>query len=401
MSHQGENFFSTPSLLVISPEERKKLSGKLNLIVKGQGTLLFHLKAGSTKFHVDMVGKENSMRFQLDKEGARLLENGETVMHSPGSKLDPEPNAPYWISFDAGNWWFKYGIGEVRNSLTREQFVGLMREWMQDVYQFQFSEEVEVVEIYRDPVTVDPPAKVKHPDNISIDDVAHNRFTVPANLTPTCQKLYQNVAGKNFKLNTADFPDFTAAIERSIRTEGAWCHTRLKEKADEFGEPNILATYLRITLGQNQGESPGIPYVVEIWPPKHYSPIHSHANANAVIRVLHGQIHVDLFPMLSEYHREPFASVDFLEGEVAWISPRYNQIHRLINTNPANLTCITIQCYLYGSKDTEHYRYFDYLEDNGDKDIHQYEPDSDMDFIDFKEKMREEWEAYLATGSGE
>ena len=54
-------------------------------------------------------------------------------------------------------------------------------------------------------------------------------------------------------------------------------------------------------------------------------------------------------------------------------------------------TCITIQCYMYESANTEHYDYFDYLGTKNAKN--QYEPDSDMDFLAFKEKMRTEWES--------
>lgn len=400
MSHHSEGFTKTPSLLTVSAADRKKLGNKTDLIVRGQGTLLFHLSKGAKEFWVDMVGEEDTMRFTLGADGARLYENGELVMHSHGARLDPEPKAPYWLSFDAGNGWFKYGIGEVRDSLTQEHFI-LFRDWVYKVKRFEFPDEVRVDELYRDPVTVDPPPKVKDTNEITIDDVAHNLYTVPANLTPTCRKLYQNVGGRNFTLNTPDFPDFAAAIEHSIRTPGCWCHTKLEEKSTEFGKPDLLATYLRITLGQNQGESPGIPYVVEIWPPGHFSPIHNHAGAHAVIRVLYGEIHVDLYPMLSDVHRhDPYASVDFKEGDVAWITPRYHQVHRLTNTNPNNVTCITIQCYLYGEGDNQHYRYFDYLEDSDDKDIHKFDPNSDMDFVDFKVKIKEEWDAFLASGTG-
>jgi hypothetical protein len=59
----------------------------------------------------------------------------------------------------------------------------------------------------------------------------------------------------------------------------------LKSKSGEFGHEDFLGTYLRITLGYNLGDSPGIPYVLEIWPAGHYSPIHDHGDANAVIKV--------------------------------------------------------------------------------------------------------------------
>ena len=101
----------------------------------------------------------------------------------------------------------------------------------------------------------------------------------------------------------------------NIVTEGCICNTILQNKSREFNKdkPNFLETYLRITLGQNNGESPGIPYVMEIWPIGHYSPIHNHGGANAIIRVLHGNIHVKLYPFLCS-QKEPiktFAEKDF------------------------------------------------------------------------------------------
>ena len=44
---------------------------------------------------------------------------------------------------------------------------------------------------------------------------------------------------------------------------------------------------------------------------------------------------------------------------------------------------------MYEDDNKKHYDYFDYLDSNGDKQ--QYEPDSDMDFINFKELMQKEW----------
>jgi hypothetical protein len=216
-----------------------------------------------------------------------------------------------------------------------------------------------------------------------------------ANLVPIAQKMYECIAGPKFTLNTPDFPDFTQAIEYSIKTPGLWCYKKIREKSREFNpdKPNIAETYLRITLGENNGESPGIPYVMEIWPVGHYSPIHSHANANAIIRVLSGEIHVSLYPFLSEGADivPPFGSVSFKQDDITWISPTLNQVHQLKNLETNTYTCITIQCYMYQEKDGRHYDYFDYLGDKGVK--HQYEPDSDMEFLTFKEHIRTEWNA--------
>jgi len=213
-----------------------------------------------------------------------------------------------------------------------------------------------------------------------------------SNLPLTSQKLYNAISGSNIKLDDADFPQFSQAIEYSIRTPGLWCYEKLKEKSTEFNKdkPNELETYLRITLGQNNGESPGIPYVMEIWPPNHYSPIHNHAGAEAIIRVLYGSINVNLYPFLCGQINgvKPFGEVEFGTNEYTWISPGLNQTHQLKNTHQT-ITCVSLNCYLYDNNNSVHYDYFDYLDANGQ--IQHYEPDSDMDFINFKKLMKKEW----------
>jgi len=217
-----------------------------------------------------------------------------------------------------------------------------------------------------------------------------------ANLPTIAQQLYNCMAGERFVLDSPDFPDFSKAIERSIGTPGLWCYQTLQDKSREFNKdkPNILETYLRITLGQNNGESPGIPYVMEIWPVGHYSPVHNHGGADAVIRVLHGEINVALFPFLCDEKDgiNAFAEAAFKKNDITWLSPSLNQVHQLTNLAKNKETCITIQCYMYESDDTVHYNYFDYLDNDGNKQ--QYEPDSDMEFVQFKALMKQEWNTY-------
>jgi hypothetical protein len=257
----------------------------------------------------------------------------------------------------------------------------------------EYESSLQPIRLLKDPITTQVPFIIKGVNELTMDDIAGNRYLPSAALSASAQQLYQCVSGKKFVLNTPDFPDFSDAIEYSIATPGCWCYERLQQKATEFNKekPQPLETYLRITLGQNNGESPGIPYVMEIWPVGHYSPIHNHSGANAIIRVLHGDIHVKLFPYLCDDKDgvEPFAEADFTTNDITWLSPTHNQIHQLVNLQTNKDTCITIQCYLYDSDDNQHYDYFDYLGDDHSKN--QYEPDSDMDFLSFKEKMEEEW----------
>jgi len=254
----------------------------------------------------------------------------------------------------------------------------------------EVNQDVQSLIVFRDPVVIEPPVRIVPSDAMSMDDAATAAVTVPAGLNPACQQLYGNVSGEKFVLNTDDFPEFTEAVERSIKTPTMWCYEELRRKESEFGAPDPLGTYLRITLGQNMGNSPGVPYVMEIWPVGHYSPIHNHSDANAIIRVLHGTITVKLFSMLSFAHDTPFAITEFTEGEVTYLSPDLNQTHQLVN-NDKSRSCITIQCYQYDGTDKQHYEYFDYL-DTANKVVGHFYPASDMDFVEFKKTMKKEWD---------
>jgi hypothetical protein len=308
-----------------------------------------------------------------------------------------QAGAYYWVSLDSQNQRLYAGIGEARteNAIYTYEFAKgdtweenkLFLESLTTVV----ADNLTFTNLLRDPITSSVPLVVKDTDHLTMNHIAAGIHMPKANLSHTSQKLYDCITGKNFVLNTKEFPDFTKAIEYSINTPGMWCYERLREKATEFNKdkPDYKETYLRITLGENNGESPGIPYVMEIWPVGHYSPIHNHGSSSAVIRVLNGSINVSLFPFLSPDVVEPFAKVDFKKNHITWISPTLNQVHQLKNLEGNKDTCITIQCYMYENHDTAHYDYFDYLDADGK--TQQYEPDSDMGFLEFKKTMKAEW----------
>lgn len=374
-------------------------------VVPGQGTATLTLNEPgpfTITFRASRAVGVPALRWRVDHDGAilsRSTEEGgwEELGHFAAASVDPEPLCPYWFSVDCHNRALRYGKGEMRLGTTIAAHLFEPRPpavepdpcgWLAALDRF----EIDVPTgpgsfLWRDPVTAEPPMRVVSHDTLTMADIAYGRVTVPASLTPTCQKLYDNVAGARFLLDTPDFPDFSAAIEASIRDPDGWCAKVLKRKADEFGSHDVLKTYLRITLGLNQGESPGIPYVMEIWPSGHYSPIHNHGGADAVIRVLHGAITVSLYPMLSPHHETPFATKTFVKDDVTWISERLNQVHMLKNHDPA-VPCITIQCYLYADDNRTHWPYFDYLEPDG---IGHFDPNSDADFLTFKQLMQQEW----------
>jgi len=378
------------------------VQSKINLIVHGQGIFVFDIKDITQKciFKIQNSDKTKGLKVILTPLSVEVIQKPENqpLIDIKSRGLLNKKGVYYWISIDSQNRQLYAGIGEARmeSVIYRHQFEMTKenKEFLENLSQITISNKsaINPIRLIRDPVTMNVPMRIKDTDELTMTDIASNSYLPTAYLSPTSKKLYDCIAGKNFKLNTKDFSDFANAIEYSIATPGLWCYEKLKQKSTEFNpdKPNELETYLRITLGQNNGESPGIPYVMEIWPPHHYSPIHNHGGASAVIRVLHGKIDVSLYSFLCDEKDtiKPFGEEVFNTEEVTWISPTLNQVHKLENKNE-HTTCITIQCYMYENEDETHYDYFDYLDDDGNKQ--QYEPDSDMDFITFRETIKEEW----------
>lgn len=379
------------------------------LPVHGQGVFVFNhvMKANPCTFVFVNGDQNNGLRVEFTESAVAVCEAASLkplVDSNNKTGLSTHAGAYYWFSLDSQNQRLYAGVGEPRletaiysykfpvgTKATRESNK-LFLESLTGVF---YGKELTLIRMIKDPITASIPLVVKHMDALTMDHIASAAAMPIANLPAICQKLYNCIAGKNFRLDTPDFPDFPQAIEYSIRTPGMWCYNKLLDKSREFNpdKPDVRETYLRITLGENNGESPGIPYVMEIWPVGHYSPIHSHANASAIIRVLNGEINVSLYPFLCAEKDgvPPFAAATFQKDEIAWITPTLNQTHKLLNLPTNSYTCITIQCYMYTERDTRHYDYFDYLDADGAQQ--QYEPDSDMDYLDFKALIKSEWDA--------
>lgn len=355
------------------------------------------LKIKFMKDHKDPINHKGHIVITIIRNGVELIlqdtNNNMGLLNSNGSY--------YWFSLDSQNHLLYAGIGEPRleNAKYRYQLPQYPEDIRKENKSFLESlshvglSNIHIIRISNDPINAAIPLLIKNTNDLSMDDIASMKYMPKANLSVESQKLYDCISGDKFILDDESFPDFSKAIEYSIYTSGCWCNTTIQKKATEFNKdkPNIKETYLRITLGNNNGESPGIPYVMEIWPSGHFSPIHNHAGADAIIRVLYGQIHVKLFPFLcAEKSGIPeFGTADFSKGDITWISPTLNQTHQLVNHNMSQ-SCITIQCYTYENDNKHHYDYFDYIDANGSKQ--QYEPDSDMDFVLFKKTMKLEWE---------
>jgi hypothetical protein len=375
------------------------------LIIKGQGVFFFEQKdiTKPSIFTISSADKKTSLKviFTTSAILVKNMQTNEPYIDPTNTKgLSPLSGAYYWFSLDAQNQQLYAGVGEARldtviYSYKFQQIKGnkLSLETLSMIEILSESVSLKPLRLLRDPITLTVPMLIKHTNQLKMMDIAKGTHLPTANLSSMGQKLYNCIAGPKFVLDDTDFPDFSKAIEYSIKTPGLWCNTKLQQKANEFSKdkPNLNETYLRITLGQNNGESPGVPYVMEIWPIGHFSPVHNHGASNAVIKVLHGTIHVKLFPFLCDSSGSvpEFRTAEFKKGDITWISENLNQVHQLENLKSNTETCITIQCYMYDENNVAHYDYFDYLD--GDGKVQQYEPDSDMDFVTFKKQMKEEW----------
>jgi hypothetical protein len=372
----------------------QKKTTEIQWIVKGQGVLLFEHTDVHSPCTFDLVNaaKEVVLTVEFKTMGIDVGYNGNPLVDPNNTKgLVSTPGAYYWISLDAQNQRIMTGIGEARKEtvLYQYQLPNQEKQCLESLTTIQITNAVSnPLRLLRDPITRTVPLNVLNTNKLTMSHIAQGNHMPVANLSAIGQKLYGCIAGPRFVLDDKDFPEFSKAIEYSIATPSCWCYETLVAKSKEFGEPNIKETYLRITLNENNGESPGIPYVMEIWPVGHYSPVHNHGGAEAIIRVLHGGIHVQLFSFLGG---NSFGSAEFKKGDCTWISPTLNQVHQLKNKDSNKDTCITIQCYMYDSDDTRHYDYFDYLDAKGA--VQQFTPNSDMDFLAFKEQMRKEWAA--------
>jgi hypothetical protein len=334
-------------------------------------------------------------------------------------------NASYWVSIDKNNRILKYGKGEMRKettlvSIKYAEVPTLLNQKVENEYEWIDSLQFIHPKIRKSrrkihgsmrtsayPVVVNAPRVVS--TDISVSDIGGKKVP-PSSLSKECQTLYGNVsqfALEHEHVNMAQsgerisFSDFGQAVEYSLRTKGGIANLLYQYKIDhpEFDSDTsaegFKQSYLRITLGRALGQSPGIPYVMEIWPYNCGSPIHDHGNTHAIIKALRGSIDIELFRMLPQNDTlKPFDKFTVQEGEVTYIMPTTNQFHRL--SNPNGKTCITIQCYSYGDRDREHYPYFNYSTPNGKQEGH-FNPISDCDFNEFKAKIFQEWNGYLES----
>jgi len=238
------------------------------------------------------------------------------------------------------------------------------------------------------PVVVNVAPVVVGRDAITLENIAHSDCVPASELPDASQVLWGTVSGERIRVSDSD----AAAINYSLDTPGKTLYeiVERKRRQSEFGDPHMV--YVRVTIGPPLGDSPGSPFVMEIWPVGCYSPVHNHGGTVAVIKVLHGSILSRWYnPLADKDNPEPvsFAEQTFDAGGVTWLTPEMYQTHQLRNPR-SDTACVTIQSYRYLTDDDVHYEYFDYVGPKGGE-LKHFTPDSDITYTELIERVRKEY----------
>jgi len=377
-------------------------------------------------FSLDVEGKREPAQFVIKEKGKDLR----VLIATKDEKAACQPAnyVSYWFSYDRDAMVLKYGKGypmtettllmydflaEAKNEnekadirKTYEPFFNAMHKKQVIVYGLPpitgGGSLVNILPLFQfrpNPFVSNYPALVKDSSTVTLFDLDRGQYMLSSSLPSACQELYGNI--KNLTLEYPENPimKLSDAIRYSIVTPDKLLYKKLQEKKCEFGKDSKLEeTYLRITLGPNQRTGPGIPYVLEIWPSGHYSPVHDHGNSCAVIKVLFGRITISVFNQQTEPpapEPEFIRKFDAKEGDITWISPGWFQTHQL-KSNTDDF-CATIQCYRYANDDMIHWPGFDYpSQDRHDHHLEVFYPNSDFTFIYMRSQVLQEYQEYLS-----
>jgi hypothetical protein len=224
----------------------KKTTSPVNLIVHGQGVFLFNTKEAAI---LSLANKDKSDGLQVSLSDTEFLVTrmaNSDRYESQGKKggLTNKSGAYYWFSLDSQNQLLQAGVGEprVETACYTYQFDRSDKLWeanksfLESLVSIDLPNTVTPLRLLKDAVTNAVPLLLKGTNTLTMDDVAGTEYLASASLSASAQTLYNCVAGENFVLDTPDFPDFSKAIEYSIRTPGMWCNTRIQQKANEFSK---------------------------------------------------------------------------------------------------------------------------------------------------------------------
>ena len=347
------------------------------------------------------------------------------VVEKEGIGSEPKRLLSYWFSYDRDACTVKYGKGYrmVETTLFTHDFLKKeSRKQLEKFFNaanpiyvmvlfvgggtFSYAPLIEVESSFQfeeNPVVSNYPPLVKDSDKATLLDVDQNLFMFSKSLPTACQELHANI--RNMELEHPAHPYYPGvklsdAIRYSLTTEGMMLAKIIKKKREshEFDDPSEV--YIRVTLGPDMRTGPGVSYVLELWPSKCKSPVHNHGASCAVIKVLFGQIQINIFnkggnpPTTTDFIKK----FDAVKDDVTWMDSNWYQSHQLVNTTSD--FCATIQCYKYAAGDKIHWPGFDFVAvgDQSPKPVlDTFMPNSDATFQEMRNTVLKEYHDHLAS----
>ena len=345
----------------------------------------------------DLIFQVNDSRIELKNGNGSVelvssREAGFRLLHFDSSE------SVIWISFSnldrqiSENNFIKFGYGETLETNIIAHYTFDHKEGFKSISidNIAIDSKVEVVEsiCLNDPFVKDfEPLIFPDKESVPIKELNKNYKTKEDH--PEFLQLYEKINKVYITKIVSD------AIEYSIETQGCALNKKLIEKSGGFGDSKT--TYIRVPLGPNFGNQPGQPYVLEIWPKGHYSPIHNHGNAVALIKLLCGKLKTEWFnPLAEENSKNPkVIKTGFINaGNIAWMTPFNYQTHKL--TNEGNSVAISIQAYAHTDSNTGkvYSETFNYIK-SGDPELHHFYPNEDFSYDNLERIVLEEYTKHL------
>jgi len=248
-----------------------------------------------------------------------------------------------------------------------------------------------LIEVRKEPLVVNPSPFVLDASKVTMNLIDKHQFIFSSELPGPCRVLYDTI--KNIGLDTEyemGIMDckLSDAVRHSMTTEGCLLHKTLQHKH-----------YLRITIGPSANQSPGIPYVLEFWPPGAESPVHNHGSVCAIVKVLFGTIQNGTYNKMpsrvydadatDKFEPKQLFQFDCNKGDALWMSPEWYQTHQLRNVSDD--FCATLNCYKYDEDDPIQWNLFDYVNDENGQ-MGNFFPNTDFSFGEMRRIVLEEWE---------
>jgi len=426
-----------------------KFNASLKGIIDIQGrmsepfTILVNMNDRNPEFDSDYTKYSSYLALHVDHQKAwfsikrngfqvNLTDQTDVVVSSTPLGLDPDTITTYWLSYDRDNMVIKYGKGYAMEETTllicdfaegvtsAEKLAKKRKTWSlffgiydperkaatillyrtpSDIEKHQErsvrSDEVAgfihmeaLIEIRKIPLVANPSPFVLDATKATLNIIDKGLYTFSSELPSACKVLYDTMIkcelDLEYNMGVSEVK-LSDAVRYSINTEGCILNKTLKNK-----------NYLRITLGKGLGESPGIPYVLEFWPPGARSPIHNHGSVCGMIKILYGTIQNGTFNKVTsqvydskkKFRPQELMKYDAYAGDCLWLSPEWYQTHQLRNVS--NDFCATLNCYRYDENDPIQWNLFDYVNDENGQ-VGNFFPNTDFTFGEMRKLVFDEW----------